>query len=145
MRLRLTSENDPEGNKNVENSDEETSWLDRSKHEDRTNLYAGLLQVLHFDGKSDELVKTEDISKNQAMKASEDFFITSPETGMYKRIRCIPCKKDFDKQCAGHLKRLEFLEHALKTYNQFSQNTSCFGRLSTITLTNVHYPHPVVL
>ena len=70
----------------------------------RSPVYVGLLQVLHFDGKSNELIKTEDISKNQAMKAGEDFFITSQETGIYKRIRCIPCKKDFDKSCSGHLK-----------------------------------------
>ena len=66
-------------------------------------ILSGLLQVLHFDGKTDELIKTEDISKNQATKANEDFFLKSLLDGNYKRIRCVPCKKDYDKPCGAHL------------------------------------------
>ena len=72
-------------------------------NERRSLIHSGLLQVLHFDGKTDELIKTEDISKNQASKANEDFFMKSLVTGTYRRIRCVPCKKDYDKPCPAHL------------------------------------------
>ena len=108
---------------------------------------------MYYDGVTNEVFKTENMSKNQAMKVEEDFFRQDPETGVYKQIRCTACERNFQRpqhqhwHSTGHrksMKKVYELQESRMPDPRIQELTNSAGLLEVLTYeTNTNGPLPL--
>ena len=106
------------------------------------NLLIFLIEILHYDGVTNEVFKTENMSKNQAMKVDEEFFRQDPESGVYKQIRCTACEQNFQRpqpkhwHATGHRKNMKKVYESQESHvpdPKIQELTNSAGLLEVLT------------
>ena len=118
------------------------------------SIFLFVVEILYYDGVTNEVFKRENMSKNQAMKVDEEFFRQDPESGVYKQIRCTVCEQNFTHphpkhwHATGHRRNLRKLHEsqesqALKDV-KIQELTNSAGLLEVLTYeTNTSGPMPL--